>query len=72
MNKHELKIDFKAYLENLIQEANLLLTMLGKNNSSNLMMGTELPAQVLLPTEIRGSVKFLVGIANPFRTSTVN
>ena len=46
--------------------------MLGKNNSSNLMMGTELPAQVLLPTEIRGSVKFLVGIANPFRTSTVN
>ena len=35
-------------------------------------MGTEQPAQVSLPTEIVGSVKFLVGIAHPFRTHTFN
>ena len=32
----------------------------------------EQPDQVSFTTEIGGSVKFLVGIANPFRTNTVN
>ena len=64
------KIDFKPYLENLIQETNLMTTPLGKSITRNMIMGTE--DQVLLPTEIEGSVKFLVGIANPFRTHTAN
>ena len=37
-----------------------------------MITGTKQPAQGLLPTEIGGSVKFLVGIVNPFRTHTVN
>ena len=64
------KIDFKPYLENMIQETNLMTTPLGKSITRNMIMGTE--DQVLLPTEIEGSVKFLVGIANPFRTHTAN
>ena len=36
------------------------------------MTGSEQPAQISLLTEIGGSVKFLVCIANPFRTNTDN
>ena len=36
-------------------------------------MGTKHQDQILLPnTEIVGAVKYLMGIANPFRTDTVN
>ena len=35
-------------------------------------MGKEQPSQVLLLTEIGGSVKLLVGITHPFRTHTEN
>ena len=36
------------------------------------MSGMEKPVQVSLPTEIGGSVKFLLGNVNPFRTHTEN
>ena len=60
---------FKDYLKNL---PNLLTTLLGKIIPRNLMTGTRKPAQVLLPTEIGGSVKFLVGIAHPLINHTAN
>ena len=65
-------IDFKSYLGNMIQEAKLLTAQLGKSITRNLMTGTEQPAQVLLPTEIGGSVQFSVGIVNQFRTHKSN
>ena len=36
------------------------------------MIGTEQLAHISLPTEISGSVKWLVGITNPFRTDAAN
>ena len=36
------------------------------------MMGTEIPAQVSLLTEVGGFVKLLLGIAKPFRTHPEN
>ena len=36
------------------------------------MTGMAQPPRVPLPTEIGGSVKFLVGFVNSFRTHTVN
>ena len=51
-------IELKAYLNNLIQEENIPTTLLGKI--------------ITLPTEIGGSAKLSVGIANPFRTHTAN
>ena len=42
------RIDFKGYLNNMIQETNLLTTMLGKSITRNLMTGTS--AQVPLST----------------------
>ena len=36
-------IDFKAYLDNMIQELKLLTTPLGKIITMNMMMGTEQP-----------------------------
>ena len=56
----------------MLQEKNLTTTPLGKIITRNLMTGTKNPAQVLLPTKIGESIKFLVGIANPFRTNTNN
>ena len=56
----------------MLQEKNLTTTPLGKIITRNLMTGTKNPAQVLLPTKIGESVKFLVGNANPFRTNTNN
>ena len=50
------KIDFKAYLDNMIQEANLLTTTIGKHIPSNLMKDTEQPAQVSFTTEIGGCI----------------
>ena len=37
-----------------------------------MMTDTEQPAQILLPTENGGSVKFSLGIVNSFRTHTEN
>ena len=56
----------------MIQEANLLTTSLGKSITNNFMMGMKQPDQVLLLTEMVGSVKFLVGIMNPFMNHTAN
>ena len=56
----------------MLSEANSLTTLLGKIIARNLMTGIEQPAQVSLSTEIGGSVKFSVGITNPFRTNTTN
>ena len=53
----------KYYLENIPK---LLTTTLGTSPPRNMI--TQQPAQVLLTTEIGGSVKFSVGIAYPFRT----
>ena len=50
-----------------------MATTLGKIITMNWMTGTEKPAKILLPTtEIGGSVKYLMGIANPFRTEIAN
>ena len=65
-------IDFITYLENMLSEGNSPTTTFGEIITRNLMTGTEQSDQVLLPTEIGGSVKFLVGIANQFRTNRVN
>ena len=65
-------IDLEAYLENLLEGTKLLTTPLGNIVTTNLMRGTEQTFQVLFPTEIGGSVKFLVGIENPCRAHTVN
>ena len=56
----------------MIQAKNCLTTPIGKRITRNLIMGTEQPAHVSLPTEIGGHVKFLVGIANSFRNHTEN
>ena len=50
------KIDFKAHLDNLIQEENLTTTLFGKNITRNMMTCMEQLLQVSLPTEIGGSV----------------
>ena len=65
-------IDLQYYLKNIIQEANLLTTSLGENITRNLLMGMEEPSQISFLTEIGGSVKLLIGIANPFKTHTEN
>ena len=56
----------------MLAEAYSLNTTLGKSITLNLMMSTAQLSQVSLQTEIAGSVKFLVGIVNPFRTQTAN
>ena len=47
--------------------------MLGGGITRNHITGREQPAQMPLPTnEIGGSIKYSIGIANPFRTETEN
>ena len=58
---------FKAHLDNLPK---LLTTLLGTYPPRNMM--TQQLAQVLLLTEIWGSVKLLVGIDHPYRTHREN
>ena len=49
-----------------------MTTPLGKSITRNMITGMEQPSQVYLLTEIGGSVKLLVDIANPFRTHKAN
>ena len=50
-----------------------MTTPLGKGITTNRMTSTEKPSQISLPTtEIGGSVKYSMGITNPFRTNKEN
>ena len=50
-----------------------MATFLEKSIHRNRMMGTEQPAQIsLTTTEIGGSVKYSMGITDPFRTDIAN
>ena len=56
----------------MLSEANSPTALLGKSITRNMVVGTAQPDQISLPTEIGGFIKFMVGIADPFRTHTEN
>ena len=50
-----------------------MASQIGKSITSTQMRGTEKPDQIsLTTTEIGGSVKYLMGVSNPFRTDKEN
>ena len=64
---------FLPCLSNLLAETKLMAATLEKSITRNWMTGMEKTAQILVPTtEIGESIKYSMGISNPFRADTLN